>query len=250
MFLLNNLITTWLVAFCMCFLGIIPGLHAQATYKVVYNVEPILATSLNDKSEATKDIIKKIIDYAENLNYVLLVNQQESSFEEEEFLIKGSENPLENIYLRGARNIIPFNEMTYVNFKSNYIIFFKNLLDKDFIVRRGVYHFNWEIKDVKKKILGFEAIKAEGQYYDPVTDEDLKVEAWFIPAIPLQSGPDIFIGLPGLIGEINLKKIIIKAKKIETNPQLKIIKPKEDKALNQKEYEELMANLRRKFITN
>ncbi|MCF6295088.1 MAG: GLPGLI family protein, partial [Flavobacteriaceae bacterium] len=106
----------------------------------------------------------------------------------------------------------------------------------------------WIIKDGNKKILGFDAKKAEGNYYDPVTNRELKVEAWFIPSIPIQSGPDIFMGLPGLIAEVDLKGAVITVKKIETNQNLEIEKLDDSKAITQQEYEDIIKNLTKKFI--
>lgn len=248
MFFSTKFIITLKVVLCIIFLGIVPNLYAQTTYKVVYNVEPILQKPLDNTSQNTKDIIKRIVDYAESINYILVANQEESSFEEEEFLIKGAKSPLEDIYIKGARMITSFNEKTYTNYKIDSIVFVKNLLDEDFAVKRKVYEFNWKIKDTTKNVLGFQAKKAEGAYYNHVTDEELNVEVWFIPAIPLQAGPDIFTGLPGLIVEVHLGKAVIKARRIEQKQHLRIERPYEEQIMNQKEYEDLLSKLKGKFL--
>ena len=90
-------------------------------------------------------------------------------------LKKENNSPLEHILSRFALGFTSFNERIYANHKEDSIIFVKKLVNQDFIVKRGYFNFNWIIKDDNKKILGFDAKKAEGNYYDPVTNKELKV---------------------------------------------------------------------------
>jgi len=237
------------VVLCLFSLGIVPNLYAQTTYKVTYHIsEPKLLGSKKDLDKKGKQLVEQIVDYAKNINYILITNQNESYFEQENILKKESNNPLEPVLEKMAKRFASFHKAVYANHNEDSIIFIKNLLDQDFKVKRNYYNFNWVLKDDNKKIMGFNAKKALGSYINSVTNKELKVEAWFIPSIPLQSGPDIFMGLPGLIAEINLNKAVITIKKIEKNTNLEINKVDDSKVMTQKEYEVLIKDLTKKFI--
>jgi GLPGLI family protein len=114
-------------------------------------------------------------------------------------------------------------------------------------VKRKYFDFNWVLKEENKNILGYNAKKAVGKYFDPVLKKEIEVQVWFIPSIPLQSGPDIFMGLPGLIAEVDLPRAVVKAKKIETNDALNIKKVDDSEAMSQEEFEEVIGNLNKRF---
>ncbi len=226
-----------------------PNLYAQTSYKVTYNISEIkLQGSIDNLDEKGKRITKQVAARAKEVHYTLISNNENSYFQLEEVLKKESDSPLDNMLSKMAMRFPSFNKEVYTN--NNSIVFVRNLANKDFLVKRDLYNFNWAIKDESKNILGFVAKKAEGNYYDPIIDEELKVKAWFIPSIPLNSGPDIFNGLPGLIAEVNLKGAVVSVKSIERNTVLKIQEIDTSKSMTQKEYEDLIINLTKKHIDN
>lgn len=239
------------VVLCIFFLVSISNIYAQITYKVTYFISDIkLQGSIDNLDERGKNFTKQVIARAKDVNYILIANQNESYFELENILKKENDAPVESLLSRTAQRFASFNKKIYANYNKNSIIFIKNLVNQDFIVKCSAIGFNWVIKNDTKKILGFDAKKAEGSYYYPVTSEELKVEAWFIPSIPLQSGPDIFMGLPGLIAEVSLKGAVVTVKKIESNLNLKINKIDDSNAMTQEEYKDLINRLTKKFIDN
>ncbi|NCO62508.1 MAG: GLPGLI family protein [Flavobacteriales bacterium] len=229
-------------------MGVIPNSHAQNVFKVTYSVTDVkIQGSLDNLDNNSKQLFEKMADYTKDVNYILIANQEESYFEQENALNKESDSPLEHILSRGAQRFTSFNERVYANHNVDSIVFVRNILNQDFTVKRDYFNFNWVFKKETKKILDFNAIKAEGSYYHPVTNEDLKVVAWYIPSIQLQSGPDIFMGLPGLIAEVDLKGAIVTIKKIETIKNLEIEKINDLKAMNQQEFKDLIKSLNKKF---
>ncbi|MFN2261163.1 MAG: GLPGLI family protein [Psychroflexus sp.] len=244
---LIKLSITLKVVLCLFFLN---DINAQTTYKVTYKVEPIIQESLDEESQKTKQLIKEIVAYAENINYILLANKRESFFEEEKRLSKKNKNPLESVYAKGAKLFTKFNEELYSNFEEDSIIFVKEMLDENFVVKRSFHNLNWKIGSETKQILGFQAKKAKGTYYYAPKDEELEFEAWFVPSIPLNAGPDIFMGLPGLIVEVHLQKAVIKAMGINQKQDKSINKPDAENAMSQQEYEDLITKLNKKFINN
>lgn len=233
---------------CLFVLGVSPKVYSQTSYKVTYHIaEPKLQGSTEGADEATMQFLKQMMDYAKTINYILIANQEESYFQLEEGLRKGNDTPLNRILLNSAKRFSSFHEKLYVNYNEDHVVFVKNLINKDFTVKTSPHNFNWNLKEDSKKILGFDAKKAEGTYHDPVKNKDIKVEAWFVPSIPLQSGPDIFMGLPGLIAEVHLRGAVVTMKKIEPNQTLEIKKIDASKAMSQQEYEEIIKSLTKKF---
>lgn len=222
--------------------------NSQTTYKVIYKVEPILQEKIDDKSESTKQIVKKIVEYARNANYVLIANQKNSIFKKEEQLQIGNKDRLEHIYIKGSKLFTSFNEKIYTDFENYSIIFIRNLLDRNFTVKRSFHEFNWKINDSVKTILGLKARNAKGAYYDPISDKKIEVDVWFTPSIPLSAGPDIFMGLPGLIVEIHLKKAIISVSTIEENIETDIKSLKSNNVLTQEEFENMILKLNSKIL--
>jgi GLPGLI family protein len=235
----------------MFFLVSIPNLYAQTSYQVTYNISEIkLQGSIDNLDEKGKRITKQVSDKAKDVHYTLISNKDNSYFELENTLRKESDSPLDDMLSRMAKRFPSFNKKVYTNHNENTIIFVRNLMNQDFLVERDCYNFNWIIKGESKSILGLVVKKAEGNYYDPVTEEELKVEAWFVPSIPLQSGPDIFNGLPGLIAEVNLKGAVVSVISIEPNMILKTEEMDTAKAMTQEEYESLLKSLTKKYMEN
>ncbi len=238
------------VVLCIFFGGSIPNIYAQTTYKVTYHIsEPKMHGSIESLDERGKRFTNQLFAMVKELNYILIANQEASYFELEDALRKESDSPFERILSSLAKKQASFNNSVYANHKEDSIVFVKNILDSDYVVKSGYYNFNWTIKDETKKIVGFNARKAEGDYYDPIIKKELIVEAWFIPSISLQSGPDIFMGLPGLIAEVHLKGAVVTAKKIEVNQTMDIKKIEDKKAMSLQEFYDEIGVLNKKLET-
>lgn len=65
---------------------------------------------------------------------------------------------------------------------------------KKFSIKEEIEDFKWNISTIKKNILGYEVIKANGIMMDSIP-----VTAWFAPSIKIKDGPSSLVGLPGLI---------------------------------------------------
>lgn len=241
--------TSVILFLCILGLGFNPSLYAQSSYKVTYNISAIkLQGSVDNLDERGKQLTEQVIDRAKNVHYILLANNKHSYFKLQEVLTKESNSPLEDMLFLMAKRFTSFNENVYADPNNQTIVFTKNMVNKEFMVKRSYYDFNWVLQENTKKIIGFNAKKAIGTYYDATSDEELHVEAWFIPSLPLQFGPDIFMGLPGLILEVSLKGAIVTAINIETNVNLEIDKIDDSQAMSQEEFEDLRKNLTKKYI--
>ncbi|MBB4118472.1 GLPGLI family protein [Mesonia hippocampi] len=224
-------------------------IQAQDDYKITYAITSIKSQKdINEASDRIKSFYKQVVEYTRNINYTLVVNKKESYFENSDFLTNTNNTPLDDILKKSALRFPNFNENVYVNYLDDYIVFTKKLLGKDFTIKQVPCNFNWDIKKDTRKILGLNVKKAEGFYFNPVLKEKIKVIAWFAPSIPLQSGPDIFMGLPGLIMEVDLKGAIVTVKKIEQIKSGQIKPEKTKNILTQEEYEKQIKALNKKFL--
>lgn len=191
--------------------------YAQEAYKVIYKVEPYNIIK-EDKTytKRLKYVLEKTVEYSKKERYILLVNKNNSYFSRKTRMDKNSHDKLNMMYSRLAKLHTAFNTNVFVNYAKTTIDFTINLAGKDYYVHKDeFYNFSWDIKNKTKVIFGLEAKKAVGKYYDIIRDKEFEIIAWFIPSIPIPAGPDIYFGLPGLVGEIQLRKAIVKISSID-----------------------------------
>lgn len=70
---------------------------------------------------------------------------------------------------------------------------YETVMDQLFLSKGTVGDIEWIITNEKKVINGFECTKAVAK------NKDLMLFAWFTSALPVSSGPSIYLGLPGLV---------------------------------------------------
>lgn len=105
-------------------------------------------------------------------------------------------------------------------------------------------YLEWKLFQETKLINGYKSFKA--------TRDNGKVIAWYTPSIPINFGPKGEYGLPGLILELEIGRIIFNATKIVLNPKEKIIieELKDGKRVSYKEYSEIMNNAKKNLFGN
>lgn len=125
---------------------------------------------------------------------VLLVNKKNNIFLSSKFVEIDSINSLNNY----EKQYITPQYKTILEFNKNNSEFttYKKV-DLNYYKYNFTKKINWKILSATKNILGFRVQKAITYY------GGRKWIAWFTQEIPLQFGPYVFYGLPGLILEIN-----------------------------------------------
>jgi len=132
----------------------------------------------------------------------------------------------------------------YVNRSENITIKKVSALGTSFIIESYIEN-NWNITKEKKKIDNYDCYKATKS----ITKENFKgekfeinVEAWYCPEISMPLGPLEYNGLPGLILELHLDKIIYyvdNIKTVKTN-KLSIERPEGNSKISQSDFDKLI----------
>ena len=224
------------------------NLYAQNSFEINYKVFPkdILENKKN-LSQQTIRLVEKGAEYSRREDYVLEIDNSSSYFFKVDKL-NANEDPLSNVYEGISESFTNFNNYVYYDLKENYIVFNKNVIYSDYSVKRKPINFNWKIFKEYKKIKGFNAQKAEGEYNDILTGKKIVVQAWFINEISITTGPDIFMGLPGLIVELDLPRSIIKISKINETDNINISYTKKEKdVLSNEQFDKIISNSKDKI---
>ncbi len=154
-------------------------------------------------------------------------------------------------------------DILYKNTKEKRYADQKDTMGKIFLVKDEINPIDWKLESDSKYIGEYQCYKAtykkqvevfkemsfssnsktkkEEEDKEPEMEERL-VTAWYTPQIPVNNGPGMYQGLPGLILEVHDGKQTIICSKIVINPedQVEIKEPEKGKVVNQEKYDEIM----------
>lgn len=124
---------------------------------------------------------------------------QRDSVSEE--MIKKSDNNPKNLDPAALQAVISmkkpvFKEIVHKSSKGEQTTVYSNLFFDNYVYTQPLALTGWKIEDEYKEILGFKCQKAG------ITYSGRDFVAWFAEEIPLQDGPYVFNGLPGLILQV------------------------------------------------
>ncbi len=130
------------------------------------------------------------------------------------------------------------NYESYKNLAESIAVDKNDLFGKEFLITDEIIKQSWKMTGNKKQILDYMAMESTITIRDTIS-----VTAWFTPQIPVQNGPSIFGGLPGMILEVNQNdgKNIIIAESIELgeiDPGM-IKKPIKGKKVDREEFHKI-----------
>jgi GLPGLI family protein len=221
-------------------------IQAQNT-DIYYKIFP--KDILKDKQnidQQTRRLVEGGANYAKKEEYILKINDSLSIFSKVNKLIS-FDDPLKDIHEGIAKNFTNFNNQTLYNFNKNQITYNISILNNAYTVKQEPMYFDWKLTNDQKEILGYNAQKAEGVHKDILTGKTFKIEAWFIRDVLISTGPDVFMGLPGLIVELDLPRSIIRISKIEKTNKVDInLKINVKQAINRDQFDKIIGKLNNK----
>ena len=194
-----------------------------AIYKM--ELESIGSKAVNEKLEKEDPrqyaLFKRMDDgaikVAEQLEYELVFNGQQSRFEMREMMAVGSSDPFVRVANAASQGTF-FNDLEQ---EERFVQ--RDAFGQELLVQ--LHPLEWEITNEIATVRGFSCRKAKTEKIVPGRDGIIRypVEAWFTTEIPLNFGPVGFAGLPGLIVELNLdnRKFYLKELKEKENISIK-----------------------------
>ncbi len=122
--------------------------------------------------------------------YILITNKTASNYNQKPTLNSG--NSVSYSSNQG-------NGLYYKNLLENFYMHESVGFGMDRIIKDSIPKINWTITRDKRKVLGFDVRKATAK----INKEEFT--AWFATSLSFPSGPDKYMGLPGLILELERK---------------------------------------------
>jgi GLPGLI family protein len=128
----------------------------------------------------------------------------------------------------------PDNEY-YRNFSTQKSVEVRELMEELYLVEDSIRNLAWKLEEGEtKSVLGYTCKKATAK-----TSRGTDVVAWYSEDIPVASGPEQFIGLPGMILSLDANKgeIVFTAVSLDKNSFTKNLKvPSKGKKITHTEY--------------
>ena len=140
-------------------------------------------------------------------------------------------------------------------------------MGKIFLVKDNIEPIDWKLEKETKFIGQYQCFKAtytkmvpKPMTFDSASDVVLddkepemierEVTAWYTPQVPVNSGPVMYQGLPGLILEIHDGKLNIVCSKIILNPEdeVSIKEPMKGKEVNQEDYNKIREKKQKEML--
>jgi len=211
-------------------------------YKSYTNTEKI-DKLLSEKSKKTKNkkllsLIKQSFEFKKPINSKLEFSNNKGIFTVENKMIRDDDLGQSMAVLRaGGSKKYYYNSLDKV-----YLIKECEALGECFVFDNTF--LKWNLTQEIKKINGYLSYKA--------TRDKGKVIAWYTPSIPIGFGPKGEYGLPGLILELEIGKIIFRATKIILNPKEKVVieELKGGKRVSFEEYKRIMNKAKKSVFGN
>jgi len=198
--------------------------------KVYYTIKLKTPELSEINNQESKRKLSKLINDASDVEAILLFKGTEAVFK----LV----NKIDNDATKGA-NLTKIlggnNDIYYYNYLNNELIKYTESLGEPFIVE--IKKPDWKITQKTKVIGGYVCHMAVDKNSKNKKSQDI---AWFTNQLPVDFGPKGYVGLPGLILEIETSSFIISTNKIQLNQKIKIKKPNKGRRVSSDEYYKIL----------
>jgi GLPGLI family protein len=168
----------------------------------------------------------------------LIFNNQESLFRnvernrEEDVVQESAGGATMMIRIQEPENFIHFDISKKVLTEQ------REFMSRTFLIEAKTDTLQWKLTGNQKHILDFVCLEAE------LVGSEKRTIAWFTPTIPVSTGPDSYIGLPGLVLHVDIGngQNVIEAKQIDlkTFDSKEISKPKNGRKVSRQEFNRIV----------
>ena len=208
----------------------------QQTIKVIYTEKMDLSERLKDIDDPMikKMLVKKL---GKEENYVLYSKNGVSRYE------KAEDNNTEldqgiTVMAQGGSD----KDIIYRNQKEKKITHQAYFLTRYFLIEDSLEQTDWKITNDTLTIGGYSCRKATANVGGS------EKTAWFTNEIPINEGPEMYFGLPGLILKVEAKNKIIIANNVSfVKEDIAIKPPKKGKKMTSKKFETLKKEKLKEF---
>ncbi len=215
------------------------------------HVKMNMAMDNKEMSAEQQAKIKAMMQSQMDKEYILLFDQKQSNFKEQEKLGSPASQS-------GGMRVMAFSGVAselYKNTKESRFTSKRDLFGKEFLVKDKLEKTEWKLTKETKQIGQYTCHKAtstrtvpgrrmiDGNGNEKVGEpREVITTAWYTPEIPVSNGPDMYWGLPGLIMEIKDGNMVLICTKIVLNSDKKetIEEPVKGKVVTEEKYEEMM----------
>lgn len=189
---------------------------SQENLKVVYSTNFIGSVFGKAETKETEIFVNESKGSEKEINsleFILEYDGNKSLFKS----IKKLEQDNEKMGSKIGKIIAAYDNVYFKNKSSNLNIEELSLGGKRYFISKPFDRYKWELTDQVKQIQSNICYLAKSDY------NGLNVFAWYCPNLPYAIGPRDYGGLPGLILELQVGKLVFLANKIEF-PENLIIK--------------------------
>lgn len=217
---------------------------SQDSGTVTYKHKVLELSDVKSKTEgesAYQNVVKLAGESFNGYTSELKINKEESFYSIDSNLQSDDTNP---VYANLATTLFNTNRRYYHNSKSKISIIDLTSYGERLLVKYDSIPYNWNVTTDKSNILGYDCFKAETYktIQNPKGKFKFKVVVWFTPEIPFQTGPEDYVGLPGLVLKASYYSNIpyeIEAIKIKANANIEIDTFETETTISLKEYQDL-----------
>lgn len=217
----------------------------EVNYEMLMDMDPetIIQNVPAQYRAQVADQIRQELDGGIKIDYILKTNGAESTYEMVERISNAQSTAgMITQQIMSQDKGVFYKDLENATFLKPY-----EIMGSQYLVKDELPEYTWEITRESEEVAGFNTRKAFGQYNDTIN-----VIAWFTPQITFKDGPDRSWGLPGLIlksqFETNGVEITLTATHVKVREEdIKISKPSGGKQMTQKEFEEEMLAIQKKF---
>ena len=234
------------LAIIICFFSVqlwCQNFQGVATYKTKRKIDIKMDSTqiASDMQEKMMEMLKKQFEKT----YLLTFNKEESIYKEDEALSSPQPGSSSGIMV----SVSGGSDLLYKNTKQQRFTNQNEIMGKVFLIKDSLNTINWKLEKETKNIGEYTCFKATTTRTDTMQlngeqkeTKEVTITAWYTPQIPVNNGPSMYHGLPGLILEANHGSEVIVCSKIVLNPDDKttISEPSKGKEVSQKEFDIIM----------